>query len=1286
MKKNYLFIVTFLLAFQSIFSQTNGVVSFDVPAKNFLKFNKYLINPTFSFVKEEYPTITVFSKSQWTVFENAPQTYFASYSGKFAENNGFSLGAFNQNYGILATTGGILNYSRNVMFEEDSNLTFGLNIGVYKSGVNTSKIISNTVDPLIPNLNGNTILAINPGINYGNDMFDFGLSANNLVLYNFTNSLAVASDPEKSFQAHVMYTGFVSSNGYFDESKFTSLFRAENKKAKTEFNANFMFEKPTLGWIQAGYNNIYGVSGGIGANITKNISVGYNFDKGLGDIDILGNTHEFILAYIFNPSEESNDDNGVIYSKPVVAVAPVDPKIAEAKLKAAADAAAKLIADKAKADAQKLAFEKASAELKAKIAADAAAKLISDKAKADALKLSEANSKATADANAKEEAKRLAKEKADNIAKANADKANFEATRIANIKAVAKAKADADANAKLEADKAKAKAARLAKESLAANAKNQADSEAKAKLELDKLKAIADAREKADALKLANSKLSADAKAKAEADAKIKAEADKLKADAKAEATRIANEKAAADAVTKAAADKEKADALKLANAKLSADAKAKAEADAKIKAEADKLKADAKAEADKAKAEATRIANEKAAADAITKAAVDKEKADALKLANVKLSADAKAKAEADAKIKAEADKLKADAKAEVDKAKAEATRIANEKAAAEAITKAAADKEKADALKLANAKLSADAKVKAEADAKIKAEADKLKADAKAEADKAKAEATKIANEKAAADAITKAAADKEKADALKLANSKLSADAKVKAEADAKIKAEADKLKADAKAEADKAKAEATKIANEKAAADAITKAAADKEKADALKQANAKLAADAKAKAEADAKIKAEATRLANEKLAADAKIKAEADKEKADALKQANAKLAADAKAKAEADAKIKAEADKLKAEAKAEAIKLANEKAAADAKAKADADKDKAEALKTANAKLAADAKAKADADAKAKQEAEKLKADADAKAKADAIKKVEPKTESDKSLDYLNNVLEDNKKISKNLLSRLDSTTVKRAKDLKDLKEENDLSEKGIVKEPKPFQSASAANKALENLKIELIQSSKTQGEFIKQYSDVLDERLAKVPNRADPTNQKYIAIIESLKADQLKTDQLKSNLITKLEQIKTDIDIEKKRRIKRASFESGQGRFEQDRSALKRIKETTTPTAVVLKSTDFNFGDVQDNTQILKKIENTQNGYYMILAVHSDIVKRDEFISKVVSSGNQNIDFFFDVNTGKYYIYSKKYENLGEITTALEYKGNKPYNGKMFVVKIEN
>jgi hypothetical protein len=209
-------------------------------------------------------------------------------------------------------------------------------------------------------------------------------------------------------------------------------------------------------------------------------------------------------------------------------------------------------------------------------------------------------------------------------------------------------------------------------------------------------------------------------------------------------------------------------------------------------------------------------------------------------------------------------------------------------------------------------------------------------------------------------------------------------IKAEEKLKVEADAKAKLEAEKKAAEEKA---KAEAEA------KAKLEAAKKAAEEKAKAEAEAKAKleaAKKAAEEKAKAEAEAKVKLEAA-----KKAAEEKAKAEAEaKEKLEAEKKA-----AEAKAKAEAEAKAKLEAEKKAAEEKAEAeakAKLEVAKKAAEEKAKAEAEaKAKLEA-----AKKAAEEKAKAEAEAKAKLEAakkaveEKAKAEAEAKAKLEAEKK----------------------------------------------------------------------------------------------------------------------------------------------------------------------------------------------------------------------------------------------------------------------------------------------------
>ncbi|WP_310555318.1 PorP/SprF family type IX secretion system membrane protein [Flavobacterium sp.] len=1024
MKKG-LFCSVVLFLCQASFSQKeDGVVSFDIPAKNSLKFNKFLINPAFSFVREDESFISIFNKRQWLDIENAPVNYFGSYSSKFRDNNGIAFGVFKKDYGILTSFGAIVNFAHNVSISNENNLTFGANLGYVSSGLDNGKVLLNEADPSLQNIPKNSALSVSPGINYGTGAMDFGLTANNIVYYSFASSSMVSDDPAQSFSGHLMYTGYVYNGGFFDKAKFSTLIRGELAKDQTIFSGSVLINVPKGFWAQAGYNTLYGASGGVGFTLAKKISLGYTIEKGLGNLANFGLSHEITIAYKLRGYGDYED------TKPIV-------KAKSTQKSNAAIAASKKAAIQAKEDA-------------------------------------------------------ITQAKLDAIAKALADKDKLEEERLKKAQDIAdaKAKAEAELLAKAEAEKVRLETERLARE-----------------------KAIADAK-------------------KPKVDPKVVAEAERL---------RLAKEKAAADA-----------ERLRLA--KEAADAKAKAAADAERLRKADV--------ATKAEAERVRLA---------------------------KVAADAKAAADA------EAERLK---------------KLAEDK------TKSDAEKAKAEAERVRLAKEAADAKAKADA------EAERLrKADA---ATRAEAERVRLAKE---------------------------AADAKAKADA------EAERLK---------------KLAEDK------TKSEAEKAKAEAERVRLAKEAADAKAKADA------EAERLRK----ADAATRAEAERVRL-------AKVAADAKAAADAEAERLKKLTEDKAKADAERVRLAKE--AADAKAKADAE---AERLRKADATAKAEAErvrlAKEAADAKAKQEEEKARKEADAKAKADAEKErlrlleeekaraLAAKTEGDKETDYLKELLVDSKKNQTKSLSRLDSIAAAKARDLQDLKDEN---EKGIVKEPKAFQSTVAANKALESLKKEISDNAKTQSEFITQYEDLYKNRLKTVPNKNDLVNQNYLKEIERLKSEKTLSDKRNTDLITKLEEIKIETEIERKKRIKRAAFDDSGAKYAKDRATLKQIKESTIRSATPLKPEDFDFGDNDQatGTQIVKNIDNVDNGYYMVVAVHKEEAKRDEFLRKAVAAGQTNIDFFYNVSTSTYYIYYEKFDEIQIATKALESKGSKPFNGKMTIVKVE-
>ena len=90
----------------------DGVVSFDLPIRNSLIFNRFAINPTFTFVRQQNKFINFTSKRENIQFDNAPETLLGTYSGRFAENIGAGISAFQQNYGVLTTFGGVLNMHR----------------------------------------------------------------------------------------------------------------------------------------------------------------------------------------------------------------------------------------------------------------------------------------------------------------------------------------------------------------------------------------------------------------------------------------------------------------------------------------------------------------------------------------------------------------------------------------------------------------------------------------------------------------------------------------------------------------------------------------------------------------------------------------------------------------------------------------------------------------------------------------------------------------------------------------------------------------------------------------------------------------------------------------------------------------------------------------------------------------------------------------------------------------------------------------------------------------------
>ncbi len=593
MVKNYFFLFVALTISSAIFAQQNVIATLELPTNNSIRFNKFLLNPTFSFVKEEYSQASFFNRRQWTGFENAPTLYLGTFTGKIEDNSRFGVALHQQDYGIISTFGVVGNYAYGVELDREAYLTFGANLYYYNSGLNTGKVVANDVDPLLNGIKSSSLIALKPGINYGTEFIDFGVSINNLFLYDFKTSKLVKNDKGQSFVGHFMYTGQLDLEGILEESKITGLVQAEKKKDGFGISCNAMLNAPNAGLAQAGYSSCYVVSAGVGVYIKKQFAIGYTFEKSLGNFSTAGPTHEITLAYMFKKYDDERyfEKEAPVFAAQNRVVRKTAQEIADEKNKA------ELVqAERDRIAAQDAVRKKAQAEALAE----------KQRLEQDALNARKiADAKALAEANAEK----------DRLAKLNQDKENAE--KIA-----------------LEAANAKAEQDRLAKEQA------NADAQEKARL----------AAEKKEADRLAQEK---SAKAKAEQDKLNKEAADKLKADALAaaqEKARLATEKKEAEKLALEAIIKEKAEKARLAleetkRLKAEADAAAKAKADALVneKAEAARLKAEAdkalanKAQQEKEAKEAERLAAINAEKEKAEKERIALEKIQSLKDANSK-------------------------------------------------------------------------------------------------------------------------------------------------------------------------------------------------------------------------------------------------------------------------------------------------------------------------------------------------------------------------------------------------------------------------------------------------------------------------------------------------------------------------------------------------------------------------------------------------------------------------------------------------------------------------
>lgn len=269
---------------------------------NQLFFNRFLINPTFSLVRENKSYINILHRNQYATFDDNRQNYFLGFSNKLNDHSAVGIGVYSQWAGVIQEFGFNANYATSVRLGEKSSLAFGTNVTYFNEGLDKNRVVATEDDPELLEARKESKLAVQPGITLTVGRFDFGLYAEDLLKYNQTTNEFLTSLNDKSLTASVQYTHyFAATRGLFNNARLMPLVQmGKNEDSSLAYAASLLLDLPDYGWMQTALDEEYGMSFGLGFNVSKKMSLGYLLEKDvLNKQTDLGWNHELSLAYTF---------------------------------------------------------------------------------------------------------------------------------------------------------------------------------------------------------------------------------------------------------------------------------------------------------------------------------------------------------------------------------------------------------------------------------------------------------------------------------------------------------------------------------------------------------------------------------------------------------------------------------------------------------------------------------------------------------------------------------------------------------------------------------------------------------------------------------------------------------------------------------------------------------------------------------------------------------------------------------------------------------------------------
>ena len=270
------------------------------------EYNSSFVNPVFSLDRNNPQSIALWSRWQWQTVDADPTTLLLNYTRRLNPESAAGVGFFQHNTGVYVQSGGILNYAYALDLENNAQIALGLNLFAFQRKLADDGFIDPSLPPL-PDTN-DFIMQLAPGLQFKLSQFSIGIAAENLFDYNFSASEKVSGPREKIYFGHASYEIPISSFGSLENVFLRPVVYLKSIPGfDNQIGMNALFSTSKF-WAQAGYNNFYGISGGVGGRFFKKFNIGALVEFGTSsELDGLDPTFEIAAAFDIMPKEKKEE-------------------------------------------------------------------------------------------------------------------------------------------------------------------------------------------------------------------------------------------------------------------------------------------------------------------------------------------------------------------------------------------------------------------------------------------------------------------------------------------------------------------------------------------------------------------------------------------------------------------------------------------------------------------------------------------------------------------------------------------------------------------------------------------------------------------------------------------------------------------------------------------------------------------------------------------------------------------------------------------------------------------